>query len=231
MWVDALVILGGYLFGAFPVVYLLGRMRGFDLSKEEDMHISLWRKVGRREGFIGITWDIVKGGVAVGLLRIFYLDSGHWGTVVGVGVAIVVGRMWSVFLRFRGEKANTTSLGVEIALAYQATAFVLVPILLGVTIRTLPRMLDSRQSVNERLRFGGPPSLSLPLAMLVAFAMFPIGCWYYDQPWTTTVAGAAIFVLIVVKRLSAGLLDELKTATASTGSILLNRALFDRSYI
>ena len=228
MWADALLILGAYLLGAFPAVYLLGRLRGVDLSKEEDMHISLWRQVGRREGFIGIAWDIVKGGIAVGLLRVFDYDD--WSTVVGVGLAMIVGRLWSIFLGFRGEKANTTSVGVSIALAYQAWYFLIGPILLGVTIRTLPRLLDRAQSANERLKFGGPPSLSLPLGMLASFALFPIGCWYTDREGLTIVAGAAIFALIVVKRLTAGLREDLRTATNKT-SVLFNRMLFDRSYL
>jgi len=228
MWADALLILGAYLLGAFPIVYLLGRMRGFDLSKEEDMHLSLWRKVGRREGFIGITWDIVKGGVAVVLVDKF--SDFAWGTVVGVGVAVVVGRMWSIFLRFRGEKANTTSLGVSAALAYQALPFLLVPMALGAGIRTVPRFFGSRQSLNERLKFGGPPSLSLPLGMLAGFALFPLGCWCMNRPWETILAGVLIFLLIITKRLTAGLKEDLKTAT-NKRSILLNRLLFDRSYL
>src|SRR4030043_28139 len=184
MWADVLVIFGAYLLGAFPVVYLLGRIRGFDLSKEEDMHISLWRKVGRLEGLIGITWDIVKGGVAVVIVDKFS-DFG-WGTVVGVAVAVVVGLMWSIFLKFRGEKANTTTLGVSAALAYQALPFLLVPAAIGAGIRTLPRFFASKKPLDERLKFGGPPSLSLPLGMFFGFALFPRGCWYMNQPWETT---------------------------------------------
>lgn len=228
MWADALLVLGAYLMGAVPVPYLLGRMRGVDLSQEEDMHISLWRKVGRGEGFAGIAWDVVKGGVAVVIVD--KASDFGWGTVVGVGLAVIIGQMWSVFHGFRGEKGNTTSLGVSMALAYQAWPFVVAPILVGATVRTLPRLLDSTQSANERLRFGGPPSLSLPLGMLVAFALFPLGCWYTDRPQETIVAGGIILAVIVAKRLTAGLRDDLKSATDKR-RILLNRALFDRSYV
>jgi len=228
MWADVLLILGAYLLGSVPVVYLLGKMRGVDLSQEEDMHISLWRKVGRREGFIGIAWDVAKGGVAVVVVyRVF--DFGL-GTGVGVGLAMVVARLWPIFLKFRGEKANTTSLGMELALGYQAWAFVLGPMIIGATVRTLPRLLDSTQSTNERLKFGGPPSLSLPLGMIVGFALFPVGCWYHGLDGLIVVSGAVVFVLLVAKRLIAGLGQDLKTAT-NKKSILLNRALFDRSYI
>ncbi|MFC1925944.1 glycerol-3-phosphate acyltransferase [Chloroflexota bacterium] len=228
MWDDALIIVGAYLLGAIPVVYLLGRMRGFDLSKEEDMHISLWHKVGRREGFTGIAWDVVKGGVAVVLLDKF---TGYgWGTVTLVGLAVVVGLMWPVFLRGRGEKANTTSLGVSAAFCYEALPFLFGPILLGLLVRTVPRFLAPGQSMSERLKFGGPPSNSLPLGMLFGFGLFPLGCWIISQPWETVAVSAAIFVLIVIKRITAGLREDLETAS-NKKSVILNRALFDRSYI
>jgi len=214
--------------GAIPVPYLLGRMRGVDLSQEEDMHISLWRKVGRGEGLVGITWDVIKGGVAV--LIVDRASDFAWGTVVGVGLAVIAGQMWSVFHRFKGEKGNTTGLGVSMALAYEAWPFLLAPLLVGAAVRTLPRLLDSTQSANERLKFGGPPSLSLPLGMLVAFALFPVGCWYTDQPRLTIVAGIVILALIVVKRLTTGLRNDLETAMDKR-RILLNRTLFDRSYV
>jgi len=228
MWDDVLLIVGAYLLGAFPVVYLLGRMRGFDLSKEEDMHISLWRKVGRLEGFSGITWDVVKGGIA--MVIVDRCSDFSWGTVTLVGLAVVVGRMWSIFLKGRGEKANTTSLGVSAALSYQSLPFLFGPILLGVCVRTLPRFLAPGQSMSERLKFGGPPSLSLPLGMFFGFGLFPLGCWIMNQPWETTAVAAVIFVLIVVKRITAGLREDLKTAT-SKKSVIINRALYDRSYI
>ena len=61
MWDELVLLLGSYLLGAFPLLYLLGRFRGVDLRQEEDMHIGLWRKVGRVEGALGIGGDFAKG--------------------------------------------------------------------------------------------------------------------------------------------------------------------------
>jgi len=230
MW-DALIIFAAYLFGAIPVVYLIGRMRGVDLSKEEDMHISLWHKVGRLEGFIGISWDIAKGAIAVVVASVFDLEL--W-VIAGVGLAVIVGELWPVFLNFRGEKANTTGLGMGVALVSYQTPWVLpfafVPIALGAGIRTLPRFFSSKEPLDERLKFGGSPSLSLPLGMLIGFAFFPLGCWLMDLPWEVTIACLVLFILIAIKRVVVDLRKELKTAT-SKKSILINRFLFDRSQI
>ena len=228
MWVNALLILGAYLLGAFPVVYLIGKVRGFDLSKEEDMHISLWQKVGRGEGVIGISWDVAKGAIAV-IVAKEVLGFGLT-TVAGVGIAVVIGEMWSIFLRFRGEKANTTGLGMAAALAYQALPFILVPVALGAGIRIVPRLLNPNQSLTERLKFGGSPSLSLPLGMLIGFALLPLGCWYLKLPMEVTLTCLALFFLIMLKRLTPGLRNDLKT-TNNRKSIVLNRLLFDRSYL
>jgi hypothetical protein len=227
-WIYTLWIAGAYLFGAIPVVYLIGRIRGVDLSKEEDMHISLWRNVGRVEGLIGVSWDVAKGGIAVVVVdRAFHLEPG---LVAAVGLGVIVGEMWPIFLDFRGEKANTTGLGMAAALAYQAIPFLVTPIALGALIRTLPRFLDSRRTLDERLRFGGPPSYSLPLGMLCGFALFPLGCWVMGLPWEIIAAGIVLFALIVIKRLVTGLREDLETG-GSRWSILVNRFLFDRSFL
>ena len=225
---NILWIIGAYLYGAVPVVYLLGRLRGVDLSQEEDMHISLWRKVGRVEGFFGILWDVIKGAIAVLIVdRGLHLED--W-VVAGVGVAVILGEMWSVFLRFRGEKSNTTGMGMAAALVYQAIPFILVPIVIGAAVRTVPRFFRRGQSMDERIELGGPPSLSLPLGMFFGFALFPVGCWVMDAGWWRIGAGTALFGLIVIKRLTDGLTGDIEKE-GLRASILVNRVLFDRSHI
>jgi len=228
MLVNILWIIGAYLYGAVPVVYLIGRLRGVDLSHEEDMHISLWHKVGRVEGFFGILWDVIKGGIAVAVVdRAIGMED--W-VVAGVGVAVILGELWPVFLKFRGEKSNTTGMGMAAALVYKAIPFLLAPIVLGALIRTVPRFFRRGQTMDERIKLGGPPSLSLPLGMFFGFALFPVGCWYWDAGWERIAAGIALFVLIMVKRLTFGLTDDIKKEGFKP-SILVNRLLFDRGSV
>jgi acyl phosphate:glycerol-3-phosphate acyltransferase len=228
MLVSILWIIGAYLYGAVPVVYLIGRLRGVDLSQEEDMHISLWRKVGRVEGFFGISWDVVKGAIAVLVVdRGFHLDDR---VVAGVGVAVILGEMWSVFLKFCGGKSNTTGMGMAAALVYQAIPFILVPIVTGAGVRTIPRFFRRGQTMDERMELGGPPSLSLPLGMFFGFALFPFGCWVMDAGWWRIGAGIGLFVLIVIKRLTDGLTEDIEKEGLKAG-ILVNRLFFDRSHI
>ena len=62
MLVEVLFIVCAYLFGSLPVLYWIGRAKGFDLNpKEKDLHQALWREVGYTEGLAGILWDALKG--------------------------------------------------------------------------------------------------------------------------------------------------------------------------
>src|SRR5512136_1145788 len=150
--------------------------------------------------------------------------------VAGVGSAVILGELWPVFLKFRGEKSNTTGMGMGAALVWKAIPFLLVPIVLGALIRTLPRFFRRGQSMDERMELGGPPSLSLPLGMFLGFALFPLGCWVMDAGWERIAAGIALFALIMIKRLTFGLTEDIRKEGLKP-SILVNRFLFDRSRV
>ncbi len=227
MFVNTLMVLGAYLLGALPVLLFIGRARGFDLGQEEDLHHALWRKVGRLEGTAGAVWDLGKGAACVLIARALGFSIP---VAAAAGVAVVVGQMWPAFDRFDGEKGNSTGLGMALALAPKPLAIAIIPILLGIIIRTAPRFFRPGQSVDERLKFGGPPSLSLPLGMAIGFAVLPLASWWLNEPMAVTIAFAALFILIMIRRLTADLGRDLKGAP-SKRSILLNRFLYDRSYL
>jgi glycerol-3-phosphate acyltransferase PlsY len=233
------LVIGAYLLGSLPYMMLLGRARGVDLSKEEDLHMALWHKVGRLEGLSGVLVDILKGVIAivVGFVLNFPLA-----VTAAAGVAAVVGQMWPVFRKFDGEKGNTTGIGVVIALTMYLTAtysplayivFIIfaIPILIGIGIKIIPRFMQSDQTISERFMFGGPVSNSMPLGMAIGFAIAPLSSWCLRQPLEMTWAFLAVFVAIIIRRLTAGLGEDLKTATTSVRNILINRLLYDRSYL
>lgn len=222
---EAALLLLAYLFGSFPMLYLLGRLRGFDLRQEEDMHIALWRKVGRLEGALGVAYDLAKGAVAVVVARALGFEL-TW--VALAGLAVVVGQMWPIFQRFDGEKGNSTGLAMMLALAPEPLLLAIVPVLAGVAIRTLPRLLKRNQSVTERLKFGGPPSKSLPLGMLLGFALLPALTWALGEPKSVVFVALALSLFIYLRRLTDGVRADLRGAS-SKRSVLLNRFLFDRS--
>jgi glycerol-3-phosphate acyltransferase PlsY len=233
------LVIGAYLLGSLPYMMLLGRAKGVDLSKEEDLHIALWGKVGRLEGLSGVLVDMLKGVIPV---IIGFASDFPLAVTAAAGVAAVVGQMWPVFRKFDGEKGNTTGIGVVIAftmyltatyspLAYIVFVVFAIPILIGIGIKIIPRFMQSSKTLNEFFMFGGPVSNSMPLGMAIGFAIAPLVSWCLRQPPEMTWAFLAVFIVIIIRRLTAGLSKDLKTATTSVRSILINRLLYDRSYL
>src|SRR5439155_21625230 len=72
------------------------------------------------------------------------------------------------------------------------------------------------------------PKRLLPLSNLLSYGMCPAVIWEQGGATPTVLAGIAALVLIVIRRLSAGLGEDLATG-ASPARLMLNRALFDRS--
>jgi glycerol-3-phosphate acyltransferase PlsY len=138
--------------------------------------------------------------------------------------------MWPIFLKFDGEKGNTVGIAMSGALATQAMLYALIPIVIGASIRTIPRMVQPNQSWNDRLKLGGPPSLSLPLGMAVGFGVMPIAAWYVGQPSEVVLAFIVLFILILLRRVTDGITED-KEYPARRINRILNRLLFDRSEI
>lgn len=231
MLAEIALLIGAYLLGSFPYMLLLSRAKGFDLSHEPDFHIAMYRKVGKLAGLSGIAVDCLKGIIPV--LIGYFLDFPLVITAFA-GVAAVFGQMWPVFQRFDGEKGNTTGLGAELALSLCYNGFLFffcsgIIMLTGFFIRTIPRMRKEK-NLNERLKLGGPPSNSVPIAMIVGFAVMPIVSWLIDQPPVMTIALLVIFIGIVIRRLTAKLGRDIKNPRTGLGKILLNRLILDRSY-
>ena len=224
MWADVALILGAYLLGSLPHLSALGKLRGIDL--EGDLHISLWQRTGRLTGVIGILAEFAKGVIPILVGKGLGFDLF---IIVLAGLAVVSGQMWPVFSRFDGEKGNSIGLAMAGALAFKPLLIALVPIVVGIAIRTVPRLLDSSQSLNERLKFGGPPSRSLPLAMAIGFLLLPVASWWLGGPLVITTGFLALFILIVIRRLTAGLRSDL-VVTSDIKRIVINRFLYDRSY-
>lgn len=224
MWDELVLILGSYLLGSLPFMYIMGRLKGVDLREHDDMHIALWRNVGRMQGLLGVFLDFAKGAIVVVAARSAGFEPG-W--VAFAGVAAVAGQMWPVFMKFDGEKGNSIGLAMSATLATKAALIAMVVMATGLLIRTIPRLRQPNQSASERLKFGGPPSNSLPVGMAVGFAVLPLAAWVMGQPWEVIVAFLGLFALIMVRRATAGISEDLRQPSGKR-RMLLNRLLYDR---
>jgi glycerol-3-phosphate acyltransferase PlsY len=211
--VAALAILLSYLGGSISFPYWVARLRGVDLRAVGSRKLggsNLWKSVGPGEAIAGGLLDAAKGFAAVIVARTLGLPLE---AQLGCGIAAVVGQMWPVFHGFDGGRANSAGWGFALAVDPIAFVIMMLPVLAAVAMRL---------AVRPR------PSRLLPLAALLSFAVFPAVIWEQDGTTPVVVAGLGLLGLILVRRITAGLGEDLATG-APAARVLANRALFDRT--
>jgi len=203
------LMLGVYLLGSVPVSYLAARLfRGIDLRQYGTGQVgggNLWRMTSWRLALpVGI-FDLSKGLVMVWVAQSVGLSVAQQ---LVVGLAAIIGHNWSVFLRFHGGRGIGTTIGV---------------------IFILPLINDmtpwATVAFFSFLVVGSVILRSSPLPVLVGVTATPIISWFYE-PLSVTLGFWALFLVIVIKRLTAP--RAVEAISVDKGRLLLNRLLFDR---
>ena len=221
MWADVVLILGSYLLGSMPHLSLLAKLRHVEL--DGDFHQNLWSRAGKIAGVLGILGDFIKGALPVLLGKSLDFNL----AIIGLaGLAAVCGQMWPVFSKFDGEKGNSIALAMAMALVPKSDLVALIPVIIAILIRTVPRLVA--KSSGDKPIVGGAPSISLPLGMAICFLILPLITWYFREPMEIVWCLVALFILLMVRRLTAGLRHDLK-AGGDVKRILINRLIFDRA--
>jgi glycerol-3-phosphate acyltransferase PlsY len=186
-----------YLLGATPTSYIAGRLgRGIDLRQHGSHNLgatNVYRVLGWRYAIpVGLI-DVAKGVIPVAILGP-WSNGPAWFTVA-LGIAAVLGHMFSPYVRFRGGKGVATAAGVFLALAPLA-------VVISLTIWGAVLWLSGYVSV----------------ASLTAAVLFPI--WVRltepDEPYTL-LAGVLLAALIVyahranIRRLREGTEHRFRT--------------------
>jgi glycerol-3-phosphate acyltransferase PlsY len=225
MMAGAVLILGAYLLGSVPHLSFLARLRNVPL--DGDFHQNLWNRAGKLCGIIGILGEFAKGVIPV------LVGNGLGFPVITValaGLAAVVGQMWPVFSKFDGEKRNSIALAMVIALAPEPAMVALVPVIIAVIIRVLTRLTSRSASPDERAVIGGAYSRTLPVGMAICFLVLPLAGLYFNEPAEIVLCFTVLFLLIMVRRLTAGIKRDLATGKGFA-SIFYNRLLLDRAAV
>jgi acyl phosphate:glycerol-3-phosphate acyltransferase len=211
--VAAVAVLLAYLAGSVSFPYWIARGRGVDLRAVGSRKLggsNLWKSVGPGEAIVGGLLDAAKGFVAVIVARAVGLPLE---VQLACGIAAIVGQMWPVFHGFDGGRANSAGWGFALAADPVAFAIMMLPVLAAIAMRL---------AVRPR------PSRVLPLASLLSFAVFPAVIWEQEGTIPVVQAGLVVLALILVRRITAGLGEDLATG-AAPARVLANRALFDRT--
>ncbi len=120
-------LLAAYVLGATPTAYLAGRLaRGIDLREHGSKNLgatNVYRVLGWGWAIPVALVDIAKGAIPIALFGPL-AGGGPWGTV-GLGIAAVLGHVFSPYVRFKGGKGVATAAGMFLALAPLAVAIAL----------------------------------------------------------------------------------------------------------
>ncbi len=111
-------ILVAYLLGSIPFGFLLVKwVKGVDVRKEGSGNIGMtnvWRVAGAGWGIATLLLDIGKAVLAVWISRRLNPDNDP--VVVLGGLGVLLGNVFSVFLKFKGGKGIGVSVGVFFSL-------------------------------------------------------------------------------------------------------------------
>ena len=120
-----------YLIGSLPTAFIVGKfVRNIDIRTVGSGNVgatNVFRAVGKKWGVFVLLIDMVKGILPVVGLPIFLqpdivpIDMYK----VFLGVAVVCGHNWTVFLKFKGGKGVASTAGILIALFPNAILVVL----------------------------------------------------------------------------------------------------------
>lgn len=183
-----------YLLGSFPSAYVVTRLLiGKDIRKLGGGNVgarNVYEHVGLIPAIVVGVLDVAKGAGAVAIASIALLNAREW--VLAAGLAVVIGHIWPVFLKFKGGNGIATSLGV---LALLLTRELLVALIITFII----------------LAFTRNPILSVNISLIVTM---PIATFLIKTPWQPYL----IFILILIAILVINFLPTARAALATAGS-------------
>ena len=173
-----------YILGAIPFSYILGKIvKGIDIRQMGSCNAgatNLIRCAGKPLGITALILDILKGLVAVTIIaNIFYrpdMPVNLYLFKVVLGLTVVAGHVWTVFLKFRGGKGVATTIGVLIGLSPIAA-------ISGLLVWCLFALIYKYVSLSSIAM-----SMSLPVFMLV-----------FGQPKEYTILSIILCIFIIYR--------------------------------
>jgi glycerol-3-phosphate acyltransferase PlsY len=123
MFIISVII--SYLIGSFPTSFIMARsIKGVDIRQVGSGNAgatNVLRSVGRLPALVTLIVDVAKGILVVTVVASFfysYIDNLDYDFYRSfLGLVVVCGHIWPVWLKFKGGKGVATTLGVAIGLA------------------------------------------------------------------------------------------------------------------
>lgn len=209
-----LLPVGTYLLCSVPISYLVARwVRGADIRKHGSGNVgtaNLMSLTSKRIAISVIIFEVIKVMALVWVAKLISPDDTHAIAMqVAVVLAAIIGNNWPVFLRFNGGRGLIATIAISFILPvtnllipWETVAFFGIALVFLLTIH------------------------NIPLGTGLGVAAMPLVSWLANEPWEMTVGFLAIFLILIIRRLTAP--KTSLTASVPLRQLLLNRLLFDR---
>ena len=226
MWANVLLIAGAYLYGSIPFVWGIAHLKGINLRYHGSQNIgcgNLANAAGVLPGFIGSVCDFSKGVVPL-VVGYYWLDA-DLTILCMASIATLAGQMWSVWTGFYDGRGTSISGGLLIT--FFGLSFISWKVLLAFIPLFISIIARNARKVKKA------PTRIVPLGTLLTFVLIPVLTWLLHEPEVITITFSSVLLLLVIRRLTADIIDDLryKAETQRIRDILINRLLYDRSYL
>jgi glycerol-3-phosphate acyltransferase PlsY len=189
-----ILIPAAFLLGSIPFGLIFTRKQGVDIRETGSKNIgatNVLRSAGKMPAILTLISDLLKGAIPVFITGVAAAEitEGHqidqfvilshdiWEGLVGL--AAVLGHMFSIFLHFRGGKGVATGFGVLIVYSPVSAFFVLIAWIAVV-------------SITKYVSLGG----------IVAVCLLPLMFMLQETTMVKVIIGAVLAALITLKHLS-----------------------------
>ncbi|MBN1190857.1 MAG: glycerol-3-phosphate acyltransferase [Dehalococcoidales bacterium] len=201
--VTIILFIGAYLLGSMPMAYLVVKLvYKVDIRKYGSGQVggsNVYRSFSKKLGILVGIYDIGKGVLIVWIAQLLGLGIGAQALA---GIGVIIGHNWPVFLRFNAGRGLAATVGVGLFLLPMGF-----PAFLFCAVFTL--LIGSS-----------------PLPLLCAVATLSITSLGLNKPLELTLGLAALFVIMVIRRLTAPRTS--KSQQVSKWELYKTRFLFDR---
>ncbi len=166
----------GYLIGCLPTAYLFGKkLAGKDIRKLGDGNMgarNAYWALGHKTGILIFLIDLLKGYLVVGSAVLLNVPRP---VVLWLGVAVMVGHIFPIFLHFKGGRGESTAIGVLL---------VVVPVsgIIALTLALISLLIWKR----------------VILASAVGFVSLPLLGWWVGMPALLILYGIGLPILVAL---------------------------------
>lgn len=168
-----------FVLGSVPVGQIIARIKGIDLRKVGSGNIgatNALRAMGKTPAILTLLGDVMKGVAAVAAASHFF--SGDPAMIGIIGLSVIAGHIFSIFLGFKGGKGVATGFGV-ILLYSPKVALVTLVIWLATAFIT---------------RYSS-------LGAIIAVVLLPVNLYIFDFNREKLIISVMITILLMIRHL------------------------------